>query len=48
MIENFDLQIAYRNKELFIGTECSSGCKYHCETVEDIKNAIIDYIDSYL
>ena len=44
----FELQIVFENNTLYIGTESSSGCKYHCENMEEVKKAILEYIDSYL
>ena len=47
-MEDFELQIIFEDNILYIGTECSSGCNYKCDSMEAVKQAIIDYIDSYL
>ena len=48
--EDFDLQISFDKEEqlVYIGTETSSGAKYDCKNIEDLKKAINEYIDDYV
>ena len=48
--EDFLLEINFdRDKgNVIIGTDSSSGAKYDCKTIEDLKNAFNNYIESYI
>lgn len=52
MIINSDveLEIAYIKEQeiVYIGTPSSSGAKYKCKTLEDLKKSIETYIESYI
>ena len=42
------IQIVIEGNTLYIGNECSSGCKYNFETVDELKQTIHDYVDDYI
>lgn len=48
--DDLDLEISFSKEEqlVYIGTETSSGAKYNCETIEDLKKAINEYVDDYV
>ena len=48
--KSFNIGLSYNNatKKLYIGTEDSSGAKYVCNDIDDIKEAVSDYIFEYI
>lgn len=50
MKDDFMIQIHYDkvDNSVIIGTETSSGAKYHCSDTEDLKNSFSEYIDNYI
>ena len=50
LIKNFNLEVSYNleSKKMYIGTENSSGAKYICNDIDDVKDAIENYIYEYL
>ena len=46
LIKNFNLEVSYNleSKKMYIGTENSSGAKYICNDIDDVKDAIENYI----
>lgn len=48
--EDIMLEINYDkiNNTVIIDTENSSGAKYHCTDIEDLKNVLNEYIDNYI
>lgn len=45
---NENVEISVEGKTLYIGTECSSGCKYKFKNKEELKQLIHDYIDNLI
>lgn len=50
MKDDFTLQIDYNNNDnsVIIGTESSSGEKYYCSDIKELKNSINEYVDNYI
>lgn len=50
LTDSFLLEISYDKdeKQVYIGTESSSGTEYECKTNTELKNAIDSYIENYL
>ncbi len=48
--DDIELEIVFSKEEktVYIGTPSSSGAKYKCETIGDLKNSIESYIESYI
>ncbi len=48
--DSFDLEISFDKdtNDIIIGTETSSGARYNCKTIEDLKTAFNDYVDNYV
>lgn len=48
--DDIELEIVFSKEEstVYIGTPNSSGAKYKCETIGDLKNSIESYIESYI
>ena len=48
--KSFNIGLSYNKdtKKLYIGTEDSSGAKYVCNDIDDIKEAVSDYIFEYI
>jgi len=48
--DDFNLEISFdkESEDLVIGTDNSSGAKYNCKTIEDLKIAFNDYIENYI
>lgn len=48
--DDIELEIVFSKEEktVYIGTPSSSGTKYKCETIGDLKNSIESYIESYI
>lgn len=46
----YDLNIEFIKEEgmVYIGTSNSSGAKYECESIEELRKIVHDYIDDYL
>ena len=49
-LDDFEISISFNKKvnDLIIGEESSSGARYDCKSIFDIKNAINSYIDNYI
>ena len=47
---SFYLQLSYDNetKEVYIGTESSSGAKYNCVTIKELVSSVNEYCNNYL
>ncbi len=50
IIDDVEIEIVYRKEEgiVYIGTPTSSGVKYECNTIEQLKKSIITYIEDYI
>ena len=48
--DDIELEVVYSKEEkiVYIGTPSSSGAKYKCETIDDLKKSIDSYIESYV
>lgn len=48
--DDVEIEIVYEKEEgiVYIGTPTSSGAKYECKTIEDLKKSIITYIEDYI
>lgn len=48
--DDIELEIVYSKEEkmVYIGTTSSSGAKYKCETIQDLKSSIENYVESYI
>lgn len=47
-MSNFELNIVFENNILYVGTECGSGATYKCKSLDQVKEKINEYIDTYI
>lgn len=47
--DDIELEVVFSKEEntVYIGTPTSSGAKYDCQTIEDLKKALESYVDNY-